>query len=72
MSIDNIVEVEEIEFMKNLLSTMSSHQKVIDNCSQVYSDILLYKNSSYQVKYYFDTKKKEYIFKAYKTKIGFK
>jgi hypothetical protein len=72
MTIDKLVQVEEIDFLKAINNEMRDYLAAYQSCLCVLNELEMYKNQGYTTKYYFDKKNQEYLFKTEKTKIGFK
>ena len=71
-SIDTIIECTEIDFIKNLKDNIKDAEETIKCCQDIYQQLLLYKSNGFNVKFYYNETKQQYVFQPYKTQIGFK
>ena len=71
-SIDTIIECTEIDFINNLRENIKDAEQTINCCQDAYQQLLLYKSSGFNIKFYYNETKQQYVFQPLKTKIGFK
>lgn len=71
-NIESIIECTEIDFINNLKENIKDAEETISCCQDAYQQLLLYKSSGFNIKFYYNETKHQYVFKPYKTQIGFK